>query len=365
MDEIYQNIAKCQPKAYIFLGNENTLTFEVTELWRHDTTGKVKEYLETIDASQVEKWLAQKKRAPGASPTAGTGSPRTNSSDTQPTESESLVLRLVWAPLDLDKRKIELPESSLRRIISKFGLDLAYLYTSTRVTGINAFSPTVTDETERQAYAFTYAPKLAAIWSHDRPKPGSARHAATYGIILATKDNTHNKMKALRKMLTLEWSLCISSHPMFLAFLISLVLSNEIESEQFKMKPTIQGVEARTGHSNFKTQRAKEEPGELGLLSAKMSGYATTLASANRKSQAISRLTEFITQQKAVIQHEVAQEDATRTSTEPPTTTDQTPDANSLMANHVGVVQERLAMQTMDRDYTMKRLQIQIEAVSP
>jgi hypothetical protein len=141
-----------------------------------------------------------------------------------------------------------------------------------------------------------------------------------------------------------KWNIGTASHAMFPAFLFAFMFHGEIEVTQHGMKPGIQQIEARTGYSDFKTARKKPAAGELGSLSAQMSGFAVRLASTERKDKTLRKLMEFV-QRKL---------DAPQSAT---------PEADALMRNHIGVLQERLTMQAMDREYTLKRVQIQIDVV--
>lgn len=343
MDEIYQNIAQIGLKGFSFSADSTVKEFQVNELWRHDVTGMIRPVQSDIKVSEVSTWLARETQTAPSSASTTASSQETSASPAQPADNESLVLRLVLVPVDFDKRKIKLEKSARKEILSNFDLELAYLYSTTRVAGVNAFSPTVIGGKKRQSFAFTYAPKLAAIWSHTHPEPGDSRHGITRGVILAQQD----QIKSYCAILKPKWSPAISSHPMFPAFLTSLVMSYDIDEKQLEVKRPIQQVEARTGYTKFKTERPMAF-GELGQLSADMSGLTNTLASANRSSQTIQRLTDFIKEMS--IQGGI-------------TITDPTLDGNSVMNHHMGVIQERLAMQTIDREFTMKRLQLQREAL--
>jgi hypothetical protein len=131
---------------------------------------------------------------------------------------------------------------------------------------------------------------------------------------------------------------------MFPALLFAFMFQGEIEVTQNNMKPGIQHIEARTGYSDFKTQRKHIAAGELGSLSAQMSGFAVRLASTERKDKTLQKLIEFA--------HEhVSLGESTAYK------------ADELMKNHIEVLQSRLTMQAMDREYTLKRIQIQIDVV--
>ncbi|KAM5358672.1 hypothetical protein ACJZ2D_015095 [Fusarium nematophilum] len=325
MDEIYQKIAEFNPQR--LTQSPDTLTFDVTELWHSHATGIVNAYDRPVAVpnAEVSSWLAEERRT---SPVTG--------------QEESLVLRLVWPKVNLEKLRVELPEAVQKSILAKFGLELAFSYFSSCLAGVNAFPEVVKPEGVEQAHAFCYVPKIAAIWSHARfNSPSSGRQTATNGILFVQDKQKETLQRLLRSKK--KWQLATASHAMFPAFLMSFMLAQEIELTQFGMKEPIQEVEKRTGYQNFSTQRKEAASGELGELSALMSGYASKLASAERKSRTLEKLNEFIWRMSPLEQG----------STE----------ANAIMRNHVGVLKDRLSHQALDRQYMLKRVQIQIEAL--
>ncbi|KPM44776.1 hypothetical protein AK830_g1768 [Neonectria ditissima] len=347
MDEIYQQIANFNPRK--FSHSPDVLFFEVTELWRSDATGAVKAFDSTIQVPAVATWLAEESR----STKSGT---------------ESLVLRLVWTDLDFDKKTVGLPKPAMASILDKFGLELAYNYSLSCITGINAFPPAIiAPSIKQETHAFCYAPKLASVWSHTRfQDPAKPCQSATCGIVLAKE----KQKKVLKALLHSKWQPNFSTHAMFPAFLYSFMLSAEIEMALEGMKRRIQEVETRTGYASFETKRKRAASGELGVLSAEMSGFATRLASAERKSMALEKLMAFILERsdrKEATEIFTAAATGTKGATvttpstpEPPGTV---PDGDSLMRNHTTVLQQRLDMQVLDKTYTLKRVQVQIEAL--
>jgi hypothetical protein len=321
MDEIYHKIAEFNPRR--LKHSHDVLSFKYSELWCNDATGIVDYHEGIVTIPDAASWLATETRK-------GT------------TGSESLILRFVWPKFILDDNRVELPEDTKDRILEKFGLGLAYNYFSSCVAGVAAFPEVVNPETKRRAYTFCYAPKLASIWSHTCFKEQASRPSVTYGMILAG-DKEQEGLKTLLKSRS-RWQLNTASHAMFPAFLFAFMFHGEIEITQNNMKPGIQQIEARTGYSDFKTERKHIAAGELGSLSAQMSGFAVRLASTERKDKTVQKLLEFAQEQLRLGE-----------ST--------TPVADGLMENYVGLLQRRLTMQAMDREYTLKRVQIQIDVV--
>ncbi|KAF7539001.1 hypothetical protein G7Z17_g12519 [Cylindrodendrum hubeiense] len=328
MDEIYQKIADFNPIR--FSSSPDVLRFEATELWRSDTTGFIRAVDTDVGVPRVPTWLAEETRDTGRG-------------------TESLVLRLVWTSLDFKNKTVGLPQLVLTTILAKFGLELAYSYFLSCVTGINDFPKTVQPGIEQQAHAFCYAPKFASIWSRAQFRdPSSPRQSATYGIVLAEND----KKEVLKKLIHSKWQPNLATHAMFPAFLYTFLLDGEIEMTLAGLKPRIQAIEARTGYRDFKTKRDHHAKEALGELSAEMSGFASRLASIERKSMALEKLMDFILDRSGPLGQVTT-----------PATSGTVPDGDSLMRNHTSVLQQRLSMQVLDKTYTLKRVQIQIEAL--
>ncbi|KAF5022414.1 hypothetical protein F66182_5554 [Fusarium sp. NRRL 66182] len=323
MDEIYHKIAEFNPRR--LKHSHDALSFSYSELWCNDST-RIVEYHEGVTTiPEVASWLATETRPSIA---AGT---------------ESLLLRLVWPNFDLEKSRVELPENAKDQILEKFGIELAYSYFSSCVAGVNAFTEVAKPEADQQAFAFCYAPKLASVWSYTRFRPPALRQGVTCGMILASNEE-QEALKGLLKSKS-KWQFTTASHAMFPAFLFGFMLHGEIEKTQNDMKPGIQQIEARTGYVNFKTERRHIAAGKLGDLSAEMSGYATRLASTERKGKTLEKLLEFVQQRVSLGQSA-------------------TLEADTVMENHVKILQQRLIMQAMDREYTLKRVQIQIDVLN-
>ncbi|KAH6891400.1 hypothetical protein B0T10DRAFT_311687 [Thelonectria olida] len=325
MEEIYQKFAELSPIR--FDSNPNVLTFDVLEIWRSHSTGLHRVIDRTIEVPSVASWLAE-----------------------ETAKDESLALRLVWTNLDFNDKIIGLPQSVLSATLAKFGLRLAYGYSLTCVSGVNEFPKTIdaAQDSEHQAYAFSYAPKLASVWSYTRfNDPSSPRKSVTNGIILAAE-----KQKVfLKGLFHGQWQPKIATHSMFPAFLFTFMLGVEIEKTVAGMKPRIQEIETRTGYQSFQSKRRCAATGLLGELSAEMSGSASKIASAERKSKTVQKLTDFIWQHSGA---------------RPVTAAALGSDAegDKLMLSHTSVLKERLTMQVLDNAYTLKRVQLQIEALN-
>ncbi|RSL92629.1 hypothetical protein CEP52_013707 [Fusarium oligoseptatum] len=323
MEEIYQKIAEFNPQRPK-QSSEVVTQFEVTELWHNEETGIVNACDVTVPVQNVPTWLDLETRLSNAG------------------EVENLVLRLVWPEFNMDEHRVDLPGAVKQLLLTRFGLELAYDYFPSCLAGASAFPRVVKPEGDEQAFAFCYLPKIAAIWSHTRFKPPLARQCVTNGIILAQKherDDIKNFLNSKR-----NWQLPIASHDMFPALLCSLMLHRQIEFTQGDIKNNIQAVEGRTGYTDFKTKRKHLATGELADVAAKITDYSSRLASTDRKSKTLKNLMEF-TQRTINSDQRVVSE------------------GDKIMKNHIQVLQDRLKMQIVDREYTLKRAQIQNEVL--
>ncbi|KAJ4157416.1 hypothetical protein NW754_009060 [Fusarium falciforme] len=229
--------------------------------------------------------------------------------ETRPSASvgtETLVLRLVWPEFNMDEHRVDLPGAVKQLLLENFGLELAYEYFPSCLAGASAFPQVAKPHGDEQAFVFCYLPKIAAIWSHSRFRPPLARQSATNGIFL--------------------------------------MLHGQIEITQGEIKNNIQAVEGRTGYTDFKTKRKHLATGELADVAAKITDYSSRLASTDRKSKTLENLMEFTQRTISSDQRVVSEGD-------------------KIMKNHIRVLQERLKMQVVDREYTLKRAQIQNEVL--
>ncbi|KAJ4206599.1 hypothetical protein NW767_002884 [Fusarium falciforme] len=323
MEEIYQKIAEFNPQRPK-QSSEVVTQFEVTELWRNDDTGIVNACDATIPVQNVPTWLALETR-----PSASVG-------------TETLVLRLVWPEFNMDEHRVDLPGAVKQLLLENFGLELAYEYFPSCLAGASAFPQVAKPHGDEQAFVFCYLPKIAAIWSHSRFRPPLARQSATNGILLAQRKERETIKQFLKS--ESKWQLATASHDMFPALLCSLMLHGQIEITQGEIKNNIQAVEGRTGYTDFKTKRKHLATGELADVAAKITDYSSRLASTDRKSKTLENLMEF-TQRTISSDQRVV------------------PEGDKIMKNHIRVLQERLKMQVVDREYTLKRAQIQNEVL--
>jgi hypothetical protein len=279
--------------------------------------------------------------------------------------------------------------STRTALLDNFGLGLAYDYFQSYVTGVTKLPRETTSNGPRDAFAFSYAPKLAAIWSSTVLPPPFRCRTLTQGLILipspppppepedhqskehksdaqALKEEKpeENVDQILRKILSSGWDSEVLCNPVFPAYLIALLLGIQIDLTQQDIKKKVQGLERRTGHHEFKTEREEMATGLKQVLSAKASGWATKLASAERKSKTIDQLLRMVSNGIDVQKEELGI-DAENSNRLPPGMRNTAPiKAMDLLQSNVAVLRYRHDMQVLDTQYIEKRVEIQIQAVS-
>ncbi|KAH7130837.1 hypothetical protein EDB81DRAFT_807573 [Dactylonectria macrodidyma] len=251
----------------------------------------------------------------------------------------------------------------LRRILSDFGLELAHNYAMSCVAGVAALPPQSKPNGIVDTYTLVYRPKLAAIWSFTRPassaastgqpsstsvstRNSSSTHFPTQAIILAGK-NERDKLGLICKRWK-SWDSALTSHAMFPAFLCGLIMSHEVDETQNTIKQQVRQVEVRTGHHNFASRQEQPAAGSMGQLSAKMSGFATKLASTRRKIKVARELQEFM------LAHEKKGPAATRVANVA---------AVTLIEHHAKLMDNRLRMQLLDNEFILERVNIQLNTI--
>ena len=329
-------------------------SIEATEIWLQPSEDKVNVKTRIIgpDEESRDAWLNQR--------TKGVGE-----------DAQSLLGRFVWLVADSNDMTISLSQPVQDILLKKFGLKLAYNYFRSFASGVTALPRVSTPDFDRRAYAFCYGPKIAAIWSHTMFKGERSGLCVTEGLIFLrappkqakpggdpSKKN-RNPLKELQGFLQkipLSPAVCRSSA--FPAYLFSLLLSREISQTQVGIAEKMRYIEGQTGFHDFESRTKPPHQSELGPLSAKAGGFATKLAGVERKRHMVEKLLDFISRhvdEDAKHGHKIglrAEDPGAETAEEHP------------LKFNAEVLRERLEMLAMDTAYTMKRVQIQIEAVS-
>ncbi|XWX01912.1 hypothetical protein V2A60_009942 [Cordyceps javanica] len=363
MNQIYEKLAAAGQLATSH-GGESTLDFDnsarvcdIYEVWAHNDSGEAVSRHRKIDSCDVPDWLQN-----------GAGS------DAKP--GHALLLRLVLVSirpaLKTKKRIVSIAKETHDQLIKAFGLKLANEFLKGTITSVTAFPKvSVAPDAELCCYAFNHAPKLAAIWSQVRytDERGLTRKTATEGIIYMTSDAENSNVSSqkhveksapaaaftpsevLRRLLDSPFCADIYSDSMATALILAMQLGFEIDVTQSRIKTAIRGIEAKTGYHTFKSRVAASTQAqvELGQLAVQASGSATKLASIDRKSTSMQKVLQFIVKQLDKEGLGAAGSAAHN--------------AQQLLRHHVGVLEERLEMQMLDTRYTMKRVDIQINAI--
>ncbi|KAJ3476728.1 hypothetical protein NLG97_g9030 [Lecanicillium saksenae] len=361
MDEIYEKLAIAGQLATS--ADESALEFddsarvcEVYEVWSHNGSQNVEHGFRKIYSAEVPDWLQN-----GGRPEAKPGC--------------TLLLRLVLVTIrpteDPKKKAVSVTKTVHGQLLEAFGLKLANEYFKSTITSVTSFpSVSLASGAERYCYAFNHAPKLAAIWSQDRytsNEKGPDIRDAIQGNIYITEDAvsqdsiTEKPAKnpsedgitpsgVLRQLLNSPFCADLYTNSMAPALLLAMQLGFEIDATQSRIKSGIRIVEGKTGYHTFKSREAASTTQEkLGQLAVQASGSATKLASIDRKSISMQKILEFILKELDAQQSIGADAAARR--------------AEALLRHHVAVLENRLEMQMLDTRYTMKRVDIQINAI--
>lgn len=359
MNEIYEKLAAAGQLATT--AGESALEFdsnarvcEVYELWVHKDSNTVTPQSRKLDSGFIPEWLQ-------------------NGTTSEAKPLHTLALRLVLVAVqtrgNAKKRTLNISKELHDQIIKAFGLKLAHEHLKSTVTSVTALPKIRTEsDTDLCCYSFNHAPKLAAVWSQVRSVNADVGNecAAIQGVIYiwedAAMDDSANQKpdkktstpgfspnQVLRGLLGSPFVADLYLSGMAPALLLAMQLGFEIDLTQSRIKVVVSDIESKTGYHIFENRVAASAHAELGQLAMRASGSATKLASIDRKSTSMQKVLHFI----------IKQLDKEASAAGPAMR-----NAQHLLRHHVGVLEERLEMQMLDTQYTMKRVDIQINAVS-
>ncbi|KAL2130241.1 hypothetical protein VTI74DRAFT_6718 [Chaetomium olivicolor] len=308
---------------------------EVTELWIDEESSLSPALAEsrTISSADIDNWLEEPARRcfPGG--------------------AYVRAIRLVWVGQDRDQHRVSPSTRTLELLTHTWRLDHGLNYARSCFAGVSAMEP----NGDAQVFTVAYHPKLAAVWSHGESLSDPVPQL--HGIIFAEGE----ERAELRRILSSEWSAASTKHPMFPALLCSLVLAQGLDSTPSDIKVAVREVEARTGHHRFASRRQTQPAaGELGHLSAQMSGCAAKLANGTRKMKVIEAINEFISQHASQKPRKAPRRESYRIAddeVQEQTLTEPFP------ASHIDLLRHRVQMQAVDTAYVQQRVQIQIAAL--
>jgi len=248
---------------------------EVTEVWveeGEDSSALVE--TRSISSHDIDSWLEEPSRR------------------SFPDGDYRRSVRLLWVGQNSEKKYVSPSTKTLERLTEVWGLGEALDYARCCYAGVSALEPSG----HTQLFTAAYHPKLAAAWSHTERRASGSTPSQTHAIIFAEGE----ERAELRRILGSRWSGASATHAMFPALLCSLMLAHGLDTTLEEIKAAVREVEARTGHHRF-ASRHQTQPaaGELGQLSAQMSGCAAKLANGARKREVIQAINDFISQHAA------------------------------------------------------------------
>jgi hypothetical protein len=298
-------------------GREAVDSVNITEIWRKEGSliGEPADCV--ISNDNLDTWLCSTRLNVG---NAG---------------SRSCILTAVWIQLDskagFQQHTVHCQPVALEKIINTFGLDLAYKFFTSCISGPYALPIRATSTGNVYTYSVSYHPKLALLWSWD------AEHETTNAVFFAGL----GQIEALKKALMAQR--CLGGHPMLPVSLVAVVMSQEINQTHDDIKRDVRRVEVRTGYHRFGNRFELAAEGELAELSAKMCGSRTKLASATRKSKTLANIFSFITENTPLHTKEL--------------------ETNRALTSIVTLLRARHSDQAIDNDFIIERVETQIHAV--
>ncbi|KAK4454894.1 hypothetical protein QBC34DRAFT_391015 [Podospora aff. communis PSN243] len=310
-------------------------TINVTEIWSHDESPACCVESRPISSLALDNWLEE---------------PVNKYIKADP---YMRMVRLVWVGLDAATSRHSPSTRELQQLLAAWDLQSGYDYALSCYAGVSELP----SHHDARIFTATYHPKLAMAWTHaiidGIPE--------TKMVVFAEGEERKELLLALQS----KWSSSFISHPMFPAFLCSLMLSQELDTTLDDIKTVVRNVEARTGHHRFSTRRqVRPAAGELGSLSAEMSGCAAKLANGTRKLKVVEALNAFMLKNADYdIPPQVRNTPAVfMGDTDEKSRLEQISSA-TILRSHLDLISQRVEMQFVDSAYVQQRVQVQIAAL--
>lgn len=322
MEEIYQRLSAVN--LWQGFSNSDETSFEVIEARLQHASGEIITDRRIVDLKELDTWLAEE-----------------SEDDEDP--KQSLVLRLALIGCDIKTKVLKLSKDVLDPILDEFNLELAYTYSQSCITNVSAIP-----SKGSQTYSFCYMPKLVAVWAQKRISSRSAadRPHLTQGLIFVEESNKG----FLADNLCSSWNALLYHSPMFPALLFSMILSMQIHYEESKIKMKLRDVEIQTGQDRMADRKREENTTAKYIkLAAQVDRHAVKLASVGRKSKMAEKTLAFILEN-------TPQPLVGEVMTAPAK-------AHQLLRSHTSLLQDRLSMQAVDIEFTLKRVQLQANTV--
>ncbi|KAL7949544.1 hypothetical protein V8C42DRAFT_214647 [Trichoderma barbatum] len=326
MEEIYEKLGAVN--LWQGFSNSDETSFEVVEARLQHESGNIITNRRIVYLKELDSWLAEDTEDDGD-------------------VKHSLVLRLALIPCDIKTKVLKLSKQVLDPLLDEFNLELAYTYSQSCITNVS-----VIPSNGSLTYSFCYMPKLVAVWSQkcfDTTGLADQRPPLTQGLIFVEESNKGT----LSDILFSPWNAPLYESPMFPALLFSMILSMQIHLEEAKIKLKLRNIEERTGQERMADRKQEKATTETYIkLAAQVDRHAVKLASVGRKSKMAEKTLAFIL--KNMPEPSAAVNSATMASVK----------TCQLLSNHVSLLQDRLSMQAVDIEFTLKRVQLQINTLT-
>lgn len=323
MEEIYQKLSAVN--LWQGFSNSDETSFEVIEARLQHASGEIITTPRTVHLKELDIWLAE-------------------GSEDDEDPKQSLVLRLALIGCDIKTRVLKLSKDVLDSILDEFNLELAYTYSQSCITNVSAIP-----SKGSQTYSFCYMPKLVAVWAqkHLNSRSSADRSHLTQGLIFVEESNKG----FLSDNLCSSWNALLYHSPMFPALLFSMILSMQIHYEESKIKMKLRDVEIQTGQDRMADRKSEENTTAKYIkLAAQVDRHAVKLASVGRKSKMAEKTLAFILEKT----RQPFGGSAFSASTK----------AHQLLRSHASLLQDRLSMQAVDIEFTLKRVQLQANTLT-
>ncbi|KAL2167351.1 hypothetical protein VTG60DRAFT_1384 [Thermothelomyces hinnuleus] len=312
---------------------------EVTEAWAEEGGSHSCAIVETttVSSTSIDNWL------------------ETSPHRRFPDGDFTRAVRIVWVGEERGGRRVSPSNRTLQKLAEAWGLQDALNYARSSFAGVSTLDP----DAEGQTFTVVYHPKLLVAWRRAKRGPDSA--AETQAIIFVEGE----ERSELHRILGSKWSAGTATHPMFFALLCSLMLAHGLDNTLEEIKAAVREVEARTGHHRFASRRQTQPAaGELGSLSAQMSGCAAKLATGTRKMKVVEAINDFISQHNNSEENGKPgdQEVEIARAAESKVGSSRVP-GNNFSHSRLGLLRHRVQMQVVDVAYVQQRIQVQLAAL--
>jgi len=298
---------------------------DVSEVWQHQIQHDVRisHRYRRLQKTDLTTWLHGRKLSSAAAKI----------------DSDQLLLRLIWIPLQVQQKTLDVAQSIYKQAFTSSNHELSEGYCKTIPAGIGELHDN--QRSNKTQSFFSLHPKIFMTWSTCRRTGGL--------IVICVAEE--KKLPIFLDLLEQPFIHKIVSHASSPALIVAILLSSEVERTQDDIKRQVREVEVRTGHHNWKSRSERAALGDLTSLSAKMSGLSTRCGSCLRKQHILVEVLDFVSGQLL-----------NPNSTEPATEGPQS--AYSAALDMVDMLRKRASVQKTDNMFIQRRVDTQLEAVS-